>query len=393
MKDRKQDFSIFRNNDNITYLDYAATTFMPDEVVGAWVEYQQNVGVGCNRGDGVLSFLAQDEYDRSKAEILHFFNADDAYDILFGKNATECLNIMAYSLKKSISPGDIILMGPYEHHSNILPWEKVAKDTGACLVQLPLLENGELNYYFFDALDKDRVKIISISSVSNVNANLIDMSWIQKVKKECKAIVILDVSQMVGHCKLSCADINADAYVASAHKMYGPKNIGAAIVRKELIDNMNPILLGGGMVWDSLGANPKWHLGARKFEAGTFDVGLVKAWSEACKYLEKIGMDAISESDKQMWNYVRSRMEKEIFSIVPGGNEYSSMVSFTVNGVHPHDIADIAKSYNYEIRTGHMCAQSTLNNLGYKSLCRLSWGIGSDIKDIDTFVKLIEEEL
>ena len=391
MKDRKNDFSVFRKNENITYLDYAATTFMPDQVIMSWVDYHKNIGVSCNRGNGILSDYAQQEYINSKSNILTFFGAEDDYDLLFGKNATECLNIMAYSLKEKVLQGDIILMGPYEHHSNILPWEKVAREKGACLVQLPLLENGEINYDFFDKLDKKRVKVISISIVSNINAYAVETAWVKKVQRDCNAFFILDVSQMVGHCLLECKSINADAYIMSAHKMYGPKNIAAAIVKKQLMEEMNPVLVGGGMVWNSLGATPSWQHGSRKFEAGTFDVGLIRAWSESCEYLKNIGMDVVSESDKRIWEYVKNRLDKELFSVVPGANDFSSMVSFVVNSVHPHDVAEMATLHNFEIRTGHMCAQGALEQLGYKSLCRLSWGIGSDILDIEAFVCLIEE--
>lgn len=146
------------------------------------------------------------------------------------------------------------------------------------------------------------------------------------------------------------------------------------------------------MVWNSLGASPTWQLGAKKFEAGTFDVGLVKAWSEACNYLSNIGMDIVKESDRRIWEYVKERMDSHFFSIVPGGCENSSMVSFVVNSMHPHDVAEMASLHSIEIRTGHMCAQSTLDNLGFKSLCRLSWGIGSDILDVEAFIGLVEEE-
>ena len=393
MKDRKQDFSVYRNNENIIYLDYAATTFMPDQVINSWVDYQQNIGVGCNRGDGILSEMAQIEYGSSKTKILKFFDADENYALIFGKNATECLNLMAYSLQAGVSQGDIILMGPYEHHSNILPWEKVAKHTGACLVQLPLLENGTINYDFVDSLDKKRIRVISISSVSNVNAYALDLLWLKKLKIECDAMTILDVSQAVGHSKVSCRNIDADAYVMSAHKMYGPKNIGAVIVKKEKLESMEPFLIGGGMVWNSLGAIPKWYVGVRKFEAGTFDVGLVKAWAEACNYLNSIGMDNVRESDKKIWTYVKSRMKQDHFTIISGGNENASIVSFVVKNLHPHDVAEIAAINNFEIRAGHMCAQGALDNLGVTSLCRLSWGIGSDIEDIKSFVELIEGEL
>ena len=185
-----------------------------------------------------------------------------------------------------------------------------------------------------------------MSLISNVNACVLDLVWFTNLIIECNAFSILDVSQAVGHRKLSFDNIGADAYVMSAHKMYGPKNIGASIVKKEKLEHMDPFLLGGGMVWNSLGAIPKWHLGARKFEAGTFDVGLIKAWSEACNYLKNVGMNNVQQSDKKIWDYVKNRLDNECFVIVPGGDENSSIVSFTVKKIHPHDVAQIAADHN-----------------------------------------------
>lgn len=390
MKKNRVDFEVYKNNKDLVYLDYAATTFMPNSVISAWVDYQQKVGVSFNRGDGLLSEKAQHDYDSAKRDILDFFEAINMYDMIFGKNATECLNLLANSVGNNLKPGDIILMSPYEHHSNMLPWIAVAKHTGACLVELPLVETGEINYDFVKELDIKRIKVISMSMISNVNAHMIDIEWLKDLLKWSHAFSILDVSQAVGHRKLSFRDVNADAYVMSAHKMYGPKNIGAAVVKNEKIDELSPYMLGGGMVWNSLGAEPKWHQGVRKFEAGTFDVGLVKAWSEACNYLIHVNMDQVLQSDQEIWNHVQKRFCNKKMKIIPGGDECASLCSFEVSGLHPHDIAEIMSSKQIEIRTGHMCAQSTLNNFGVTSLCRISWGIGSCVEDIDQFMQVLE---
>lgn len=393
MIERRNDFGIYRNHKNLRYLDYAATTFMPDSVMESWLDYQQRIAVGCYRGNGLLSDSAQEAYFRSKNQILTFFEAENTYDALFGKNATECLNLMAYGLKQRLRPGDIILMGPYEHHSNIIPWTVIAKETGACLVQFPILENGEINYSFVNTLDQKRIKVFSISAISNVNAYMIDFEWFHQFISNRNVISILDVSQAVGHRKLEFEKIGADAYIMSAHKMYGPKNIGAAIVKKDIIGLLEPFLYGGGMVWNSLGASPKWQEGARRFEAGTFDVGLLKAWAEACRYLENIGMGRIMDSDREIFTYAKKRLINSGIHVVPGGEEYASLISFQVKNIHPHDIAAVASKNMFEIRTGHMCAQAALDNLGFTALCRLSWGIGSDKEDVNAFVRLIEEEL
>ena len=393
MIDRKKDFGIYRTNENLIYLDYAATTFMPDIVIDSWVNYQQKIGVACNRGDGPLSYKAQEIYDISKKDILSFFGAKNEYELLLGKNATECLNLIVYAIEYMIKPGDIILMGPYEHHSNIIPWAECAKKKGACLVQMPLLENGEIDYAFVNRIDMRKIKVLSISAVSNVNSYNLDMDWFNNIISNINAFTILDISQAAGHRKMSFETIGADAYVMSAHKMYGPKNIGAVIVKKERIDIMQPFLFGGGMVWNSLGANPQWKVGYRKFEAGTFDVSLLGAWATSCQYINIIGMENIEYLDREMYKVARSRMNNELYHIVPGSVENASMISFTVANVHPHDVARIASQNNIEIRTGHMCAQSALNNLGFTSLCRLSWGIGSNSEDLIHFFDILEGEI
>lgn len=390
MENYRNDFEIYKNNRELVYLDYAATTFMPETVISSWVDYQQNVGVSFNRGDGALSEKAQYIFEDSKTEILHFFDAYNRYDMAFGKNATECLNLLANSVGKGLKPGDIILMSPYEHHSNILPWTYIAKNTGACLVQLPLSEDGGINYEFINSLDSKRIKVISMTMVSNINAYVIDINWIKKLVAGCSAFFILDVSQAVGHRKINFLEINADAYVMSAHKMYGPKNIGAAIIKKDILEELSPYILGGGMVWNSLGAEPKWHRGARKFEAGTLDVGLIKAWSEACKYLSGINMDNVMQTEKKIWKYLIKQIGDEKINIIPGGGACATICSFTIDGLHPHDIAELMAKNQIEIRTGHMCAQSTLNSFGVASICRISWGIGSSMNDIDRFLRILK---
>ena len=393
MIERRNDFGIYRTNEKLTYWDYAATTFMPDIVIESWENYQKKIGVACNRGDGPLSEKAQEIYDVSKNEILSFFDANYRYDLLHGKNATECLNLLVCALEYMITPGDIILMGPYEHHSNIIPWSECAKRKGACLVQMPLLENGKIDYSFVSRIDIQKIRILSISAVSNINSYVLDMDWVKNMIANTNAFTILDVSQAVGHRRMSFETIGADAYVMSAHKMYGPKNVGAVIIKKERIEVMHPFLFGGGMVWNSLGANPQWQPGYRKFEAGTFDVGLLEAWATACQYLNAIGMDNIGSSDKEIYKVVKSRMHNKCYHIVPGGEESASMISFSVDFMHPHDVGRIASKNNFEIRTGHMCAQAALNNLGFTSLCRLSWGIGSCSDDVLRFFEVLEGEM
>lgn len=386
----RNDFPLYRNYPDLVYLDYAATTFMPDPVIEAWLNYHRTVAVSHSRGCGFLADRAIQEFESSREILCSFFGARDEYEFVFGKNATECLNMLAYGLESHLSPGEIILMSPYEHHSNLLPWQMVARKTGACLLQIPMDDEGGIDYSFLDNVDCSLIKVISVSLVSNVNGHEFNIDRLRDLVNSSRAFLIIDVSQAVGHRNLDFCDLKADAYVMSAHKMYGPKNIGAAFIHREFMDRLAPFIYGGGMVWDSMGADPIWHRDWRKFVAGTFDVGLVVAWSKACRYLMSIGMDMVVQSDLLMWNYFQRCSEEYGLLLMPGGSVYSSLCSFRIPGLHSHDIESLVGAHRIEIRCGHLCAQNMLNDLGVTSLCRVSWGIGSCTDDIDRLLEVIK---
>lgn len=394
MRDCRSDFGIYRNNKELVYLDYAATTFMPDVVIDSWNEYHMNIGVTVNRGSGKLSSKANSIYEASKYKLLNFFGASEQYDIAFTKNATEGLNLLASTMGTFLKPGDYILMSPYEHHSNSIPWKNVAKKYNASIILFPILEDGTLDYEFINKIDIAKIKIISISLISNVNGHKIDMKRIKDITNQSNAKLIIDASQAAGHMILDFETIDASAYVVSAHKMYGPKNIGACFIKKILLEYMPPFLVGGGMVWNVLGGNIEWQHGAKKYEAGTFDIGLVYAWSKACEYLNAINMDKIEEQEKVLWKYIKAQLSTfKSVEIIKGGSASCSICSFDIKKIHPHDLADALAKNNIEIRTGHMCAQGTLEAFGKTSLNRISWGLGSTVADIDKFLEVIRNEV
>lgn len=228
--------------------------------------------------------------------------------------------------------------------------------------------------------------------VSNVNSYRLDENKMTSIRRKCDACVIYDVSQMVGHSKLSCDSINADVYVMSAHKMYGPKGIGGAIIKSDLLNRMPPFLLGGGMVWNALGGKPKWHFGSRKYEAGTVDVASVVAWNEACTFLKEIGMDNIQSMDADIYKYAIAKLNKNNnINCIPNPNLFGNMVSFDIKGVHSHDILEYMTNKGIEMRSGHMCAQGVLAAFGENSINRISWGLGSTKEDIDSFIDILGE--
>lgn len=385
-------FPVLRNNPELVYLDYAATTFCPDEVIASYVEYNSTIGVSRNRGVGPLASKAEIVYSESSDRIKNFWNSADNYDILYTKNATEALNLLSVSFENHVKYGDIIVLSEYEHHSNILPWKRVAERKGANIVLLPLLESGKLDYSLLDGLPKDRIKIISLSCQSNITGYCVDVEKIQKFRKGLNIYLFLDVSQMVGHRHVDFSKIDADAYCMSAHKMYGPKNLGACFIRKDLIPLMQPFMLGGGMVWNSIGNPLKWQEGKMKFEAGTLDIGGVKAWATTCDFLEGFGFEKISIHENDLISYLKKKMNaNQNIHLLANKINYTPIVSFWNERCHSHDVAEFLKKENVEIRVGHMCSQNTLNAFNLHSVCRCSVGLGCDFEDVDFFCSCMEK--
>lgn len=320
--------------------------------------------------------------------IKNFWNATD-YELIYTKNATESLNLLAESLSANVGVGDIILLSEYEHHSNLLPWKRIAKRKDASIVLLPIMPNGELDYNLLDLLPKERVRIISLNMLSNVTR--LDVERIKNYVSGTNIFWILDVSQAVGHFQLDFLKMSADAFCMSAHKMYGPKNIGGCLVNRRKLHLLAPYMLGGGMVWNTLGGELEWHSGASKFEAGTFDVSLVASWAQACTYIKQIGFRTIKTHEDCLYDlFLSSFANDNRVNILPSGQGKKSLCAFEVENCHPHDIATMLREKHIEIRTGHMCSQTTLQAFGKNSVCRISWGIGTDTVDLEIFISKIK---
>ncbi|WP_462410640.1 aminotransferase class V-fold PLP-dependent enzyme [Neobacillus sp. Marseille-QA0830] len=391
--ERKKLFSVYRNQPNLVYFDYAATTFMPDSVVDAWVKYQTEIGLSANRNRSWLGVTALDYLEQSRTRVGEFFQAGPDYELIFTKNATESLNIAAKGFSSQLAEGDIILLSSLEHHSNLLPWQKVAEETGAIIVQLPLKEDGGLEYELLGSLSGKNVKVVSMSLISNVTGHQLDYQRIKAFADQEKAPLILDISQAAAHQQISLSEYQADAYALSAHKMYGPKSIGGLFLKKKWVPQLEPFMYGGGMVWSAGGHKKEWADGHQKFEAGTFDVGLAYAWSKACDFIEEIGSASIEARNASIYRSLTTALEDlDTLELVPNGAEHShALVSFDFHKLHSHDLEAELSRRNILIRTGHMCSQNTLRELNKVSLNRLSWGIGVTDEDVDYFIHILRE--
>ncbi len=382
--DWRREFPIYQQQPNLCYFDYAATTFLPRQVLARWMTYHERIGVAAFRGQSTLNVLAMDAYLEAKQCLLAFLGADETYDLAFSKNATESLNLIAHGMARNVEAGDLILVSGYEHHSNLLPWKRLAQQRDAILATIPLLPDGNLDYSVLDRLTNQHVKIVSVPLIANVNGHRLDYPKIHRFASTEAAKLVLDITQAVAHEPIDCTRYDADAYCCSAHKMYGPKQIGA-LVYKRTLQEMDPLLLGGGMVWNIFGEQITCADGAQKFEAGTYDIGAMSAWAEACRFIEQIGFNTIQNYDVAIYQAIVEslRSQSEIALVPSGGSHARSILAFTHAAQHSHDLLPILDASDIVIRVGHLCSQGTMAGLGLTSVNRISWGIGTNQASIE----------
>lgn len=392
MDNVKSNFKVFENSPNLHYFDHSATTFMPRRVMDAWIQYHESIGVSSNRTGGFLGEKANISLKDGRKQILDFFSASEAYDLVFTKNATEALNVVSNGLRNTIESGDVVIVTELEHHSALLPWMKLVKEVGAILVKIPLTESGDLDYRVLDDMTNLPVKVIASTYISNVTGVTVDVELLKKYSDRFDAKLILDISQAVASKKLDLSKLNADAYALSAHKMYGPKNIGGLFIKKDMTQQMEPLILGGGMVWNVYGSNPTWADGVQRFEAGTFDIGLILAWSEACRFIEDITFDRIRMHNKFFYEMIRSKIETlNNFEMIPSGeSSCETILAIKHKSMHSHDLEQAFSEQSIILRSGHMCSQPTVNALGVASLVRLSWGLCNDQYNLEYLLKTLE---
>lgn len=388
----KTNFKIFDTTPNLHYFDHAATTFMPKCVMDAWISYHELIGVSSNRTGGFLGEQGNISLREGRMQISEFFSATEAYQLVFTKNATESLNILANGLSSDIQSGDVIIVSELEHHSALLPWMKIAKENGAILIKIPLMQSGNLDYSILETIKNLPVKVIASTYISNVTGSTVDVELLKKYSKSFNAKFILDISQAVSSHQLNLSKINADAYALSAHKMYGPKNIGGLFIKNDLIQQMPPLLLGGGMVWSTSGKTPTWADGVQRFEAGTFDIGLILAWREACRFLKEITYNRIQSHNNCLYNIIKNKVDtlKNFERIPSGKTSCETIMAIKHKHLHAHDLEQAFSNQGIILRSGHMCSQPTVSAFGESSVVRLSWGLCIDQFNLNHLLKTLE---
>lgn len=394
MNNIKKDFPLLEN-ENITYLDSGATTQKPIQVIKAVEEFYQKCNANPHRGAYSLSVEATEQYENTRTKIAKFINAKHREEIIFSKNATESLNLIAYSYGlDNLKKDDEVVISIMEHHSNLVPWQKMTKQTGSKLNYMYINENYEITDEEIENKITDKTKIVGITHVSNVLGTINNVKKIIKYAHKKGAIVIVDASQSIPHMKIDVQDLDADFLVFSGHKMLAPLGIGVLYGKREILNKMTPFLMGGDMIEYVYEQDTTFAPLPNKFEAGTQNVEGVIGLGAAIDYIENLGYDKIQKIENEVTSYARQELSKLDYLTLyttPNEENHSSVISFNIKGVHPHDVASILDSEGVCVRSGNHCAQPLMRFLGIDSTCRASFYIYNTKDDVDKLVKALDK--
>ncbi len=389
---RREDFPIF-NNREMAYLDNGATTQKPKQVLETLKKFYENENANPHRGAYTLSIEATEVYENTRKKIAEFINAKNSEEIIFSKNATESLNLLAYSYGfDNLKENDEVVLSIMEHHSNIVPWQYVTKKTKSKLKYMYINDNFEISKEEIEEKITDKTKIVGITHISNVLGTINPVKDIIKYAHKKGAIVILDASQSIPHFKVDVQELDADFVVFSGHKMLAPLGIGVLYGKKELLQKMNPFLMGGDMIEYVYEQETTFAPLPNKFEAGTQNVEGVVGLGAAIDYINEIGYENIEKEEKELTEYARKELEKLDFLdlyLTPNKENHSSVFSFNIKGIHPHDAASILDTEGVYVRSGNHCAQPLLRYLGIDSTCRASLYFYNTKEEIDKLVKAL----
>lgn len=390
----REEFTLLQNR-KIAYLDSGATTQKPKQVIKAVEEFYQSNNANPHRGAYELSVEATNLYEETRQKIARFINAKESEEIIFSKNATESLNLIAYSYgMDNLKKDDEVVISIMEHHSNLVPWQMVTKKTESKLTYMYINEQFELTKEEIESKITDQTKIVGITHISNVLGTINPVKEIIEYAHKKGAIVIVDASQSIPHMKIDVQDLDADFLVFSGHKMLAPLGVGVLYGKKEILTKMSPFLMGGDMIEYVYEQDTTFAPLPNRFEAGTQNVGGVVGLGAAIDYMNDLGYETIQQREQELTNYALQRLSQLDYMnlyVTPNRENHSSVISFNMKGIHPHDVASILDSNNVAIRSGNHCAQPLMRFLQTDSTCRASLSFYNTKEDIDQLVQGIEK--
>jgi cysteine desulfurase/selenocysteine lyase len=388
----KLDFPILKREINgkpLVYLDSGATSQKPGVVLDSERQYYENHNANVHRGAHTLGDEATQLYQDAREKIANFIGTKSE-EVIFVRNTTEAINLVAYSWgMDNLKEGDVIVTTLMEHHANLVPWQQVAKRTGARVEVVGLTEDGLLDMDDYEKKLKLKPKMVTFAHVSNALGTINPVKEMTKLAHKVDALVLVDGAQAVPHMHVDVSEIGCDFYAFSGHKMLGPMGIGVLWGRKEILEKMSPFLTGGGMINEVYTDHSTWAEGVEKFEAGTPNVAGAVGLTRAIDYLDNLGLENVREHDQMITEYTLEKLKSlENLKILGTKNPElrSGSVSFEYTGVHAHDVATILDSEGVAVRSGHHCTMPLHNHLGVMASVRASFNVYTTKEDIDSLV-------
>ena len=390
----RADFPLLDSSD-VIYMDNAATSQRPQAVLDAMNEFYKHHNANPLRGVYKLSVEATQDYENARAKVAKFIGAAGSEEIVFTRNATESLNLVAYSYGlNNIKAGDEIVVSILEHHSNMLPWQMVAKATGAKLVFLDCEEDGEITKAEIDSKINENTKIVACTQISNVLGIPTPIEYIIEKAHSVGAVAVVDGAQSIPHKKIDVKALDADFFAFSGHKLCGPMGIGVLYGKKELLDAMPPFLSGGEMIEYVTRDSATYAELPHKFEAGTVNAEGAVGLAAAIDYIEGVGYDKIEAIEKELSAYAIETLSKNKYVRILGSKDpkkHSGIINFILEGVHPHDVSTILDSKGIAVRAGHHCAQPLLQHLKINSTTRASLSFYNTKEEIDALAVALSD--
>lgn len=391
----RRDFPILNqeiNGNPLAYLDNAASSQKPVQVIEAVDAYYRLDNANVHRGVHKLSQRATDAYEGARDKVRSFLNAKSDKEIVFVRGATEAINLVAQSfIRPQVKPGDEILISHIEHHANIVPWQMVCEQTGAKLKVIPMTESGELDLSDFDSLLNERTKILAIGHVSNALGTINPIKEMIAQAKAKSIPVLVDGAQAVPHLAVDVQDLDCDFYVFSGHKMYAPTGIGALYGKQALLEAMPPWQGGGDMILSVSFSHTEYNTLPYKFEAGTPHIAGAVGLGAAIDYMEAIGIDKLAAYEHHLLEVATTKLEAiDGIRIIGTAKNKASVLSFMIEDVHPHDVGTIFDQQGVAIRAGHHCAQPVMEFYGIAATARASFAFYNTEQEIDALVNAIK---
>jgi len=389
----KRDFPIFSNNPDLIYLDTAASSQKPRAVLEAMTHYYEHDHANVHRGAYGLSMRATEAYETARLQMAHFLGAE-ADEIVFVRNATEALNLVAYAWGLAhLNEGDEVLVSEMEHHANLVPWQLAAARTGARIKAVPLTAEGRLDLDAFEALLSERTRVFAITQMSNVLGTLNPVAELAAAARERGALVVVDGAQAAPHLPVRVRELNADFYALSGHKMLGPTGAGVLWGRREALADQPPFLGGGSMIEEVTIERSTYAPPPQRFEAGTPAIAEAIGLGAAADYLMRLGMENVWAHDRALLEYALERLAEvpDLYLYGPRGADRGGVIAFNLGRLHPHDLATALDERGVAVRTGHHCAQPLHRRLGVAATARASFYVYNTTADVDRLVEALLE--